>query len=368
MSDFAVKTEALSSVSSNLKSISGKIADIASEVKELLPKTKTSAAAAITDFAKDMIIIASINMCAEDTKNLSKNLADIIDLYNASENSVINKKFETIVGGKVQESSELQTNTASNPMVGKKIGPYRVVEQTSDQIVLERVKTEETSIGIQDLLFRGSLAWLNALLDKSTTNRIIIKPKGNFEDMTEIKNFADFNEVSASSKFNVTIVEDGKYFDQETTFDLASANLINGIISDPETQTFRDISVENALAEAKSTIRIGTEENNVHFTIGGEAGSAGVDLATGDGNVLYTDANGNIRSGKGISYSVNADATAIEGKISAGITVNNINIDVSEGIGVDASVGGKIAVTDSGVAVAVDLPVTSGDISVTWDE
>ena len=369
MSEFYVNTETLATESEHLKAISDEVKNIASETLRILRKTKTSAASSIATLSKDMVMFASVNLCAEDTKSLSETLSDAAELYNQYEQSIINKDFVMINYDQTKESSGTQTNTSANPMIGKRIGPYKVVEQTADQIVLERVGTEELPIGIQDFCWRGSLSFLNALLDKSSTNKIIIiKPKGDFEDMTDIKDFADFHEVSSSTKFNVTIIEDGKYFDQETTLDLVSTDLINGIIADPETQTFRDTSVKDTLAEAETTVRIGTEENNVHFTIGGEAGSVGSDLATGDGNVVYTDANGNIRSGKGISYNINADATAIEGRISSGITVNDINIDVSESVGIDASIGGKIAATDSGVAIAIDLPITSGDISVTWDK
>lgn len=94
MSDFSVKTEVLATASSNLQSISEKIGSIASETRTTLRKTKTSAAASITDFAKDTILVASINLCAVDTKNLSKLLTDVVDLYNTSENYVINKDFK----------------------------------------------------------------------------------------------------------------------------------------------------------------------------------------------------------------------------------------------------------------------------------
>lgn len=307
-------------------------------------------------------------------------LYDSVNSYDNVSQKISDSVSKVIIketaNNRTEISLESQITTQSNPLVGKRIGAYQVVEQTTDKIVLERVETDGSPINLQDVFFRGSLSALNALFDKSVTNKIIIKPKGSFEETTDLSDLTDLEAIASRTELTVTIVEDGKYFDQETIFDLVSTNIdvetgnggIDGTISDLEAPSSGNASVKASLADVRSTVRIGTEENNVHFTIGGEAVSGEAGLATGTGDVTYTDANGNKRSGKGVSYNVNADATAVEGKVSGGITINKVNVDVAGGIGVDASIGAKVAATDSGVAIAADLPIVSGDVSVTWDK
>ena len=93
MPEFYVNTETLSTESENLKTISDQVKRIASETLKILRKTKTSATSSIATLAKDTIVFASINLCAEEMKSLSKLLTDVVDLYNTSENNVISKNF-----------------------------------------------------------------------------------------------------------------------------------------------------------------------------------------------------------------------------------------------------------------------------------
>lgn len=94
MADFSVKTEALATASSNLQNISERIDSIASQVSTVLKNTRRTGAEAITRLAKDTIIAASIGICRDDMKNLSTLLGNVVDLYNTSENYVINKNFK----------------------------------------------------------------------------------------------------------------------------------------------------------------------------------------------------------------------------------------------------------------------------------
>ena len=94
MSEYTVRTEALANASSNLKSISDRISEIASETGTVLRNTRRTGAEAITRLAKDTIMVGSVRLCSEEMKTLATLLETVAELYHTSERYVIEKDFK----------------------------------------------------------------------------------------------------------------------------------------------------------------------------------------------------------------------------------------------------------------------------------
>lgn len=94
MSEYTVRTEALANASSNLKSISQRISEIASETGTVLRNTRRTGAEAITRLAKDTIMVGSVRLCSEEMKTLATLLETVAELYHTSERYVIEKDFK----------------------------------------------------------------------------------------------------------------------------------------------------------------------------------------------------------------------------------------------------------------------------------
>lgn len=134
-----------------------------------------------------------------------------------------------------------------------------------------------------------------------------------------------------------------------------------------------------AKAEAKAVAvqgevegKYGSEDFNAHGKAEGEVGTASASAEAQLGKVTYTDKNGNEVTGWGAKAEAGAEAYIATGKVSSGITIFGVDIDVGlEGKfgGAGAKVGG--GVTSGGVGGSVSLGAGVGlelDISIDWTD
>ncbi len=122
----------------------------------------------------------------------------------------------------------------------------------------------------------------------------------------------------------------------------------------------------------KANLNLGSENNNGHIDLEGTVGEAEVKGGVGIGKVTYEDAKGNVKTAYGVKGEVGAEAYALTGKASGGITIFGIDIDI--GIsgklgGAGASAGGTI--TKGGVKGSVSAGALAGlglEISIDWTD
>lgn len=128
--------------------------------------------------------------------------------------------------------------------------------------------------------------------------------------------------------------------------------------------------VSAVAVQGKAQGAVGTENTNVHMGAEGKLGTAKAKADVGIGKVSYTDSKGKEVEGYGVRAEAGAEAYAAEGKVSGGITIFGVKVDV--GVtgkigGAGAKVGG--AATTGGVKGGVSLGAGAGvglDFSIDW--
>lgn len=394
MPEYSVRTETLSTASENLKNISTEIGNIASEAKTTLRKTKTSAAAAITDFAKDTVLVASINLCAEDMTSLSDLLAEVTEAYNNSEKCVIDKSF-----GNSQTTDKSQDSSTSPPKTavfngitlkeGDAIAGFKIIEITDDgKIIIERERHAlldvYNSILSNPLLkaFAGPLLPLQNLMARQTASdvkqKIIIETGFDNETSGYYNNLGDFDKDCSTSFQKITYVSEGENYKAEfevTPLDAGAGAQVGGIGESSwlNPASFFAVEAGAAALNIKGNIRQGTEDNNVN--IGFDLDAAGAEAAFKNGygeDIGFVDATGEEQSGTGYSQEMGASASAVNGRAYVQVVVDGIENTVAATAGAGGIGGsGNFAITDNGFSAGVDAEVVAGlglAISSVWDK
>lgn len=395
MPAFYVNTETLSTESENLKTISDEVRSIASETLKILRKTKTSAASSIATLAKDTIVFASINLCAEEMESLSSSLVAVSEIYNNSEKSVIDKSF---VKGTTTENPYNADGTDAKTAVfngfvfreGDEIVEglgFKVVEITDDgQILIER--DTHILVDAYDFILRnpwlkafaGPLLSLQNYMAKQTASdvkqKIIIETGFDNKTNGHYNNLGDFDKDCSTSFQKITYVSEGEFYKAEfeiTPLDAGAGAQVGGIGESSwlNPASFFAGEAGAAAVNIKGNIRQGKENNNVNIGFDFDVASAGVDFKNGYGeDISFVDASGEKQTGTGYSQDMGASASAVSGRAYVQAVVNGVENTVAVTGGAGGVGGsGNIAITDSGFSAGIDAEVVAGlgfAISSVW--
>jgi hypothetical protein len=93
---------------------------------------------------------------------------------------------------------------------------------------------------------------------------------------------------------------------------------------------------EVAALKGKAETSFGTDDTNVHIKGDGSLMYASVEAGVAAGVITYKDKNGNVKQGYGVQASAGAEAYAAKGKVSGGLSLFGIDIDV----GLEGKAGG----------------------------
>lgn len=384
MADFSVKTEALSTASSNLQNISERIDSIASQVSTVLKNTRRTGAEAITRLAKDTIIVASIGICKDEMHSLSVLLADVAELYANGEKNISDKSFgygtETRKkqnGDELFEEVRTATFNGLTLKAGDKIAGFEVTEITENgEIILEREK--HIVIDLCDLISdhpEYNLIWGPMALWAKTTpsqyegvsQKIIIQTNPSGKSSGYFNNLSDFDGEASGCIQKITYIEEGKNYKSEIEVIALEGEAEIGGDSTKENPNWLDPSTFMkgeagvTAAKIKGNIRRGSEENNVNIGFELDIGDAGIGGKNGFGNIEFVDAIGESHEAIGIGQEAKASASAISGRVTAQAVVNGVEntIGVTGGVGGVGASGGWAA-TDKGFKAEVDAEIIAG--------
>lgn len=159
---------------------------------------------------------------------------------------------------------------------------------------------------------------------------------------------ATVGEVSATGSVDVSLMKDGKI-----------APRVSG-------------KVEAAAVGAKGSAEggVGTENNNVHVGAEGKAGVAKASAEVGAGTIYVKNNDGTESKQYGVKAEAGAEAYLAEGKVSGGLTILGVKLNVGAGGklgGAGAKAGGSV--TNGGVSGSASLGLGVGlqlDFSVDW--
>ena len=130
--------------------------------------------------------------------------------------------------------------------------------------------------------------------------------------------------------------------------------------------------VEAAAVGAKGSAEggVGTENNNVHVGAEGKAGVAKASAEVGAGTIYVKNNDGTESKQYGVKAEAGAEAYLAEGKVSGGLTILGVKLNVGAGGklgGAGAKAGGSV--TNGGVSGSASLGLGVGlqlDFSIDW--
>ncbi len=131
-------------------------------------------------------------------------------------------------------------------------------------------------------------------------------------------------------------------------------------------------SLEASGVTGTANLTFGSENNNGHVDLEGTVGDAEFKAGVGAGKITYKDAKGDVKTAYGVKGEFGAEAYALTGKASGGITIFGIDID----IGVSGKLGGGGvsgggAITKGGVKGSLDVGLVAGlglEFSIDWTD
>lgn len=134
-----------------------------------------------------------------------------------------------------------------------------------------------------------------------------------------------------------------------------------------------EVSAKAAVAEGEAEVRLGNEDYNGHINASGSVLAAEAEASVGAGMITYKDkTTGKTKTELGVSAKAGAEAYLAEGKVSGGITLFGIDIDV----GVSGKAGGvgataEARATTGGVSGEIGAGLGLGlglEISIDWSD
>lgn len=137
-------------------------------------------------------------------------------------------------------------------------------------------------------------------------------------------------------------------------------------------QIYGKVSAKAVALEGKSEIDVGTDNYNVHAKASGDVLKAEAKAEAQLGKITYKDASGDTATGYGAKAEAGAEAYLATGKVSGGITVFGIDIDIGLSgkaggaggtVGAYATTGGVKGSVSAGLGVGLGL-----DISIDWSD
>lgn len=413
LADFKISPEVLQNASNDFSHIQSRFSQYSDEIQSIargLP-FKVSAREALK--SKLLTSANNADSLSNKAKSLSTAAVHISEKYRATENRISTKK-STANNSSIASASIINDSRFKNlfTIVGPdgRLQDFSGFGNSLDGLkkilskILPNITTGDYNNLANDLMkWYNGLGWGNQQLVRILTGSGIfgglvssmmsgISVKGDLDFLAgDVKTSAkaDWNLTKGDAKAKASVSAEGhgisasgevggQYGKIEGEVNVGNveakgevgATLFDDGEFSPQLYAKGEISGNVAEGEIKGTL--GTDEYNAHAKAEGEVLSAKASAEGAIGKIVDKDDNGNVSISYGVKGEVGASAYAAEGKVSGGITIFGVDIDVSakgQAGGASAKAGGSV--TTGGMSGTAGIGLGLGaevSISVDWSD
>lgn len=289
----------------------------------------------------------NLDQRSRSVNNMAECLSEAAQLYKSTEKLIASEKKNQ------QKISSPQGNAAKSVSV---FGGSAAVAGTVLGIKSAGEAKGDAFGASWDAKFESGAKWKNGKLDSLTLASGSVEGeihaaqgslKGNI-GLASGEAKGSVGKVSGKGSVNASLYKDGKFAPQIGIKGEASAVAIEG----------------------ETNAKFGTENNNVHGKVNGKAGVAKAYGEASVGRVTYKTESGEVKTTDGVKLEAGAEAYAGEVKVSGGVNIFGIKIDVGA-TGKAGGVGAKVGYTQTTGCVKGKLGLGLGlgaevELSIDW--